>query len=302
MNILDVFQGFQTQEQAIEYLEHARWKGRPVCPYCGSDHVSRHASSDRAMPRMQCQACHKAFAVTVGTIFHGTPIPLRSWFLVLALMLNAKKSSSAYQIARDTGIRRATVWSMMHRIRVAMASDAKQSALLHGIVEADETYIGGKPRKGNRKGGGPKGGHKSKRGRGTDKLPVLGAVERNGRVVAEPAKKSKLNSTVLASFIRRNVDRDASLLITDEYPGYNKIGRTMRHATINHQICYAQGATHTNTIEGFWSLIKRAWYGQHHHYSKEYADLYVSEACYKYNSRKNANAFGEMIGLMVAAA
>src|SRR5207245_3022208 len=99
--------------KAIEYLECVRWHGRPVCPYCKAEQICRHASGDRARARWQCEKCHRAFSATVGTIFHGTHIPLRDWFLLLALMLNAKKSASACQIARDLGVRRPTVWSMM---------------------------------------------------------------------------------------------------------------------------------------------------------------------------------------------
>lgn len=184
MDIAAVFNTFQTQEQAIEYLETVRWKGQQVCPYCGSESVGRHASGDRKGMRWQCRKCTRAFAATVGTIFHGTHIPLRNWYLCIALMLNAKKSASAYQIALDLGMRRPTVWSMMHRIRVAMANDPEQSTLLHGIVEADETSVGAN-RHGRRKiGGGPS----LPRGRGTQKKPVIGLMERGGRVVARPAQ------------------------------------------------------------------------------------------------------------------
>src|SRR6185437_6378115 len=148
MNVIEIFQTFQTQEQAIEYLETVRWRGRTLCPYCDSENVCRHASGDRAMQRWQCWACERSFSVTVGTIFHGTHVSLRNWFLLLELMLNAKKSASACQIARDLGMRRPTVWSMMHRVRMAIANDQAQADLLYGIVEADECYIGGRPRKG----------------------------------------------------------------------------------------------------------------------------------------------------------
>lgn len=301
MNILQVFQNFTTQEQAIDYLENARWHGRVVCPYCTSEKCSRHASGDRKGTRWQCQSCTKAFSVTVGTIFHGTHIPLRNWFLVLALMVNAKKSASACQIARDLGMRRPTVWSMMHRIRVAMADDMEQSRLLHGIVEADETYVGGKPRKGNKRDDDIEGGNKAKRGRGTEKMPVIGVMERGGRVVAKPAGKNKLTCAVLDTFISKHVDLAASLLVTDEYKGYRKIGEKMLHASVNHSVQYVDGLIHTNSMEGFWALVKRAWYGQHHFYSRKYARLYIGEACYKYNARKTKDAFGEMIGLMVGA-
>ena len=165
MDILSIFRSFQTQEQCLAYLEEVRWRGEPVCMYCGSLKVCRHASADRANQRWQCQDCHKAFSVTVGTIFHRTHMPLQTWFMVLALMLNAKKSASACQIARDVGVRRATVWSMMHRVRIAMATDQKQRRLLYGIGEADETFIGGKGKKPNkRRDEDPK---KRRHGRGT---------------------------------------------------------------------------------------------------------------------------------------
>jgi transposase-like protein len=297
MNLIEIFQSFRTQEQAVEYLETVRWRGRPTCPYCSSEAVCRHASGDRAGMRWQCQDCRRAFSAMVGTIFHGTHVPLRNWFLVLGLMLNAKKSASACQVARDVGMRRPTVWSMMHRIRIAMASDPKQNELLHGIVEADETYIGGKPRKRNNH----KEGEKAKTGRGTAKTPVIGVVERGGRVVARPAVDRDVSGLSLAKFLRRHVDTDASLLVTDEWPGYRNIGRTTRHAVVKHRERYADGLTHTNTIESFWALVKRSWYGQHHHYSEKYASLYIAEACFKYNRRGVDSMFAESVAILAAA-
>lgn len=269
MNIIEIFQNFQTQEQAVDYFEGVRWRGKTVCPYCRSESVCRHASGDRAGMRWQCQSCTRAFSVTVGTIFHGTHISLRNWFLVLALMHNAKKSASAYQIARDLGMRRPTVWSMMHRIRNAMANDTLQAELLYGIVEADETYIGGKPRKGNKRND----DEPTKRGRGTKKTPVVGIMERGGRVVAKAFEKRELTSKGLRKFIERFVDTAASVLMTDEFPGYYGMSKVMEHATVNHQYEYSNGIVHTNSIEGFWSLVKRAYYGSHHHYSVKFINL-----------------------------
>jgi transposase-like protein len=297
MNLIELFQTFQTQDQAVEYLEKVRWRGQPTCPYCLSSKVGRHASGDRSMPRWQCRDCTRAFAVTVGTLFHGTHIPLRNWFLVLALMLNAKKSASAYQIARDLDMRRATVWSMMQRIRTAMAADPEQDRLLHGIVEADETYIGGKPRKGNRRDG----DKPNKRGRGTKKAAVIGAVERGGKVVAKVAKPGSLSAKGINKFITRFVDKAGTILITDEYSGYNRVSEHMLHAVINHAQAYADGQIHTNTIEGFWALLKRAWYGSHHHYSRKYMPLYIAESCYKYNRRASTTAFNDSVRLFVGA-
>ena len=297
MNIIDLFQSFQTQEQAIDHLEKVRWHGKPVCPYCKSEEVGTHASPDRKGRRWQCHTCGRAFAVTVGTLFHGTHVPLRDWFLVLALMLNAKKSASAYQIARDLGMRRPTVWSMMHRVRTAMASDPSQEALLFGVVEADETYVGGKPRKGNKRDGDTP----NKRGRGTKKVAVLGVVERGGRVVAKVAQPGDLSAKGIAKFVSRFVDPAGSILISDEYKGYNLVSETMLHAVICHARSYADGLVHTNTIESFWALVKRAWYGSHHHYSRKYMPLYIAEACFKYNRRSSKSAFEDSLRMFVGA-
>jgi transposase-like protein len=219
MNVIELFQSFQNQEQAIEYLEKVRWGNQPFCPYCGSHSVGRHASGDRKIARWQCRDCTRAFAVTVGTLFHGTHVPLRNWFLTLALMLNANKSASAYQISRDLGMRRATVWSMMHRIRTAMAADPEQERLLHDIVDSDETYVGNKPRNGDKRGEGTP----NKRGRGFKKIHNVVAVERNGRVIPRDANVGHLSATVISKFIPRFVDR-AGLLITEGCKGYNHGG------------------------------------------------------------------------------
>ena len=297
MNIVEIFQSFKTQEQAIEHLEKVRWGGQPCCPYCQSKNAGRHSSADRAVARWQCRDCGRAFAVTIGTLFHGTHIPLRDWFLVLALMLNAKKSASAYQIARDIGRRRPTVWSMMHRIRTAMAADPLQEKLLYGIVEADETYVGGKPRKGNKRDD----DKPNKRGRGTKKVPVIGAVERGGKVIARVANPGDLSAKGIMKFLERYVDAAGTMLITDEYKGYNRVNETMLHAVIKHAESYANGLIHTNTIESFWAIIKRAWYGSHHHYSRKYMPLYIAEGCYKYNRRTSKVAFAESLKIFVGA-
>lgn len=296
MKIIQLFQSFQTQEQALAHLEKVRWKNGVECPYCHSKEVGRHASADRAQQRWQCRACTRAFAVTVGTIFHGTHMRLQDWFIVLALMLNAKKSLSAYQVFRDTGIRRATAWRMMQRIRMVMDSDEDQRKLLHGIVEMDETYVGGKPRKTNKK------VDRSKKRGNTSKIRVIGAVERNGHVIAEVSDFARaLSAKGLMDFVRRFVDPAGTLLITDEHPSYGRMKRIINHAQINHQVQYADGETHTNTIESFWALVKRAHYGSHHHYSRKYMPLYIAEASYKFNQRKVNDSFDRTLALMVGA-
>ena len=142
--------------------------------------------------------------------------------------------------------------------------------LLQGIIEADETYIGGKPRKENKK----EDREPAKRERGTDETAVIGAVERGGKVVAEVAKG--LTGRAILEFIRRVVNVRESELMTDEYHAYNPLNHQLKHHVIHHQEQYVDGDKHTNTIEGFWSLIKRAWYGSHHQYSVDYTPLYVA--------------------------
>ncbi len=277
MNLIEVFTRYPDHEACIEHLEQVRWGDAPACPHCGSRHVARKADGDR-VGRWNCHDCHDSYNVLSGTIFSKTKVPLQKWFLAVALMVNAKKSLSSCQLARDLDLNQKTAWFLMQRVRAEMAT--KQSAiLLQGIVEADETYVGGRPRKGNRR----EDDTPSPRGRATKKTPVIGAVERGGNVVAQVA--SDLTGRGVLDFIKDTVSLAGSLLISDEFRSYRSVREHMAHAVIRHKVQYVDGLTHTNTIEGFWSLLKRAWYGQHHHYDRDYTPLYVAEAGWKYNQR-----------------
>ena len=238
--------------------------------------------------RWQCADCRASFKVTCGTVFHGTKIPLQKWFLAIALMMNAKKSLSSYQLSRDLDLKQKAAWYLMTRSRAEMAKKTSP-IVLQGIIEADETYIGGKPRKENKK----EDREPAKRGRGTSKTAVIGAVERGGNVVAQVAEN--LTGRAILEFIRRVVKVKDSELMTDEYHGYRQFAQMMKHEVINHQEQYVEGDKHTNTIEGFWSLLKRSWYGQHHHYSTGYTPLYVAERCYVYNNRHRETIFWKFI-------
>lgn len=292
MNLLEVMKRFPDQESCIEHLEKVRWGDTPQCPHCGSKRVnSRHEKDQNLIGRYNCQDCKASFKVTCGTMFHGTRQPLQKWFLAISLIMNAKKSLSSHQMARDLEMNQATAWSMMQKIRAEMLK--KDSTLLSGVVEADETYIGGKPRKGNKR----KEDKPIKRGRGTDKTSILGVVERGGEVIAKVAKS--LTGWHIMVFIKSVVKIDESELMTDQFKGYLDIGRKMKHHIINHKEHYVDGDVHTNTIEGFWSLLKRAWYGTHHHYSVAYTPLYVAEACYKYNNRGDKDVFWKFLAQVV---
>ena len=287
MDLVKIMETFPTQEACIAYLERLRWQGSPECPQCESTHVRRRNESDTGrIGRWNCHECRSTFKVTQGTIFQGTKIPLQKWFVAIGLMANAKKSLSSCQLSRDIGLPQKSCWRLMMAIRAEMGKD---NVLLQGIVEADETYIGGKRKNDYDK---ESGGFPKKRGRGTPKDVVLGAVARCGKVIAELVPNA--TGETIKTFIKKFVKTDDSKLYTDQYRGYNAIGREMAHETLNRSRQWEKGELHTNTIEGFWSFVKRAWYGSHHHYSTGYTPLYLAEACYKYNYR-DENIFAKLI-------
>jgi len=279
MNIIQVYKQFPSHGDCIAYLEKIRWKYQPVCPYCKSIRVT----SFKKEQRHHCNNCNTSFSVTVGTIFHKTKLDLQKWFLGISLILNAKKGISARQLARDIEVNKNTAWYMEMRIRRAMIEDPE---LMNGFVEMDETYIGGKPRKGKDK--------DIKRGRGSQKkTPVVGMAERGGSVYAKVY--NKLDSKSLSRLVREKVDINNATIITDEFTGYVRLKMFANHQVINHQISYADGNVHTNTIEGFWSLLKRGIVGQYHKVSIRYLNKYICEFCYRYNNRENNLVFEQTI-------
>jgi transposase-like protein len=283
MNIVSIFKQFPTQAHCIAHIEKVKWGNEPTCPYCGSVHCSTiKKEKGYGINRFHCNKCNATFSVLVGTIFQDTKLELQKWFLAIALIANAKKGVSARQLARDLEVNHKTAWSMQMRIRRAMHQDGAQ--LLQGIIEMDETYVGGKPRKGT-------GTHK--RGRGTSKTPVVGMVERGGNVKARVQHKTKLKGKDLKHLVRQHIDRELSTLMTDDYRGYSRMSDIIEHKSVNHSAGqYAiAGGIHTNTIEGFWALLKRGIMGQYHSLSDKYLKRYIDEFCFKYNNRTNPAMF-----------
>jgi transposase-like protein len=223
VNIVKIYEIFPTEADCVAHLERVRWPTGPVCPYCGSTQATARPTEQRH----HCNACNTTFSVTVRTIFHHTHLPLQKWFLAVSLVLNAEKGLSARQLARDIEINKNTAWRIAMQIREAMA-ETEQRTLLQGVVEIDETYVGGKPGKGS--GGNGEGG-KSKRG--------------------------GLKAKRLSMLVRRHVGVKNATLITDEFRGYIGISKFMPHQTIIHQVWYVDGHKHTNTIESSWALLKR---------------------------------------------
>jgi transposase-like protein/IS1 family transposase len=281
---------FPDEDACAAYLVARRWPEGVCCPRCGNPNV--YELKTRKW-HWQCEKCAPdgyRFSHIVGTIFENTNKPLKDWFRVIHLMLTSKKGMSALQIYRFLGFGSyKTAWSMCHRVRVALANEDFEK--LAGIVEVDETFIGGKAK--NR--------HKDDRGDGVGpggptkgKGIVAGAVRRKGNVVARVIANTK--ASTLTSFVNEAVSTKVSLLCTDQWKGYERLDATYPHERVDHANGqYVIGAVHTNTIEGFWSLIKRGMVGTFHKVSKKYLSLYVAEFQFRYNNRLNSDIFGTAI-------
>lgn len=277
-------------EACKAYLVARRWPDGIKCPRCGNADLYD-ASSYKSF-HWQCRECAPdgyRFSCIAGTIFENTNKPLRDWFKITHLILTSKKGMSARQLGRYMGFGSVkTAWLMAHKIRVALIEPEEK---LGGIVEVDETFIGGKA----------KNKHADKR----DGLPgptaggkraiIAGAVRRKGNVVARVVANVK--TATLEAFVSEAVSHKVSLLCTDQWVGYHGLSKKgYPHATIDHAAKeYVVGAVHTNTIEGFWSIIKRGIVGTFHNVSKKYLHLYVAEFQFRYNNRFNDDIFGTAI-------
>jgi len=279
---------FPDEDACKAYLVKRRWPEGVRCPRCGAVKVFPVGS----MPyKWQCYQCapHQGyrFSHIAGTIFENTNKPLRQWFKVVHLMTTSKKGISALQIQRQLGFGSyGTAYSMCHKIRAAMIEPATK---LGGIVEIDETFIGGKDhnRHWNKKSG--KSG-----GEATGKIPVIGAVQRKGNVVARVL--DHLNVAAVHEFVHEVVSNKVSLLATDSWAGYDRLENWYPRGSVDHsKKQYVVGAIHTNTIEGFWSIFKRGLVGTFHKVSAKYLSLYVAEFQFRYNNRSNVDIFGSVI-------
>jgi transposase-like protein len=268
------------------YLKARRWPNGVHCPRCGNPGVyDLHARKWH----WQCTQCAPGgntgyrFSVIAGTIFENTNKPLRDWFKVTHLMLTSKKGISALQIQRQMGFGSyKTAHGMCHKIRTALMQPLEK---LGGIVEMDETYVGGKDE--NRHWDKKKGYHDKK-------IPVIGAVQRKGNVIARVLEN--VTSQTVMDFVGEAISNKVSLLATDSWPGYSDYLSAMPHGKVDHhKRQYVVGAVHTNTIEGFWSIFKRGVVGTFHKVSAKYMALYVAEFQFRYNNRFNANIFDTAI-------
>ena len=278
---------FPDEEACRKYLVARRWPNGVNCPRCGNVKVYNLASGHH----WQCEECSTdgyRFSHIAGTIFENTNKPLRDWYRVTHMMLTSKKGVSALQIMRTMGFGSyKTAWYMCHRIRSALVENDMDK--LGGIVEVDETFVGGKwyNKHWDKRGGGTG-------GIGSGKTAIIGAVRRKGNVVARVIENTA--TAILEGFVNEAVSHKVSLLCTDDHSGYRRLGTAYPHGVIRHSAHqYVVGTIHTNTIEGFWSIFKHGVVGTFHKVSKKYLPLYVVEFQFHYNNRENANIFAEAI-------
>src|ERR1700730_4049942 len=295
MTLRQLMETFPTDDACKDFLFFHRWPdGHPSCPRCGKSETVYNIAQAW---KWECtnKACRKGhayrFSLTAGTIFENTKYPLKTWFEVLWQMLNSKKGVSAMQIQRQIGCKSyQTAWYMCHRLRASMHDpDFKQ---LMGIVEVDETYIGGKQENRHWK------TRQKYRGGGaahTGKTTVIGAISRKGNVVCQIIEDTSADS--LSGFVEKTVADKVTLIATDEAGGYNDLRHFYPHEVIRHRSGeYVRGTVHTNNIENFWILLERGVVGTYHNVSKKYLPLYLAEFQFHHNNRKNPDIFGEIIG------
>ena len=273
-NLYELLQFYSSEEICIKDYEKRMWGNTPICPDCYNTKIYK----INRKYYYKCSKCLKCFTVKHGTIFQNSNIGLRKWFIAIYLMASHKKGISSVQLSKDIGVTQTTAWFMLQKIRHLLFDDNQDK--LEGVIEVDETFVGGKNK--NR--------HKDKKykysqGRSfKDKVPVIGMLQRGGKLVARVIENTSGKS--LIPQLKRHVSRNA-IIVSDEWLGYKSLHKINEHYVIDHNKgFYSDGIACTNGIEGFWSQLKRGIFGIYHKVSKKYLNKYVDEFVYRYNTRK----------------
>lgn len=279
----DLTSYFVTDKKCVEYFEQARWNGERACPHCGG----LRTYTLKGVGKYKCgeKGCRLLFSITTGTYFENTKLPLRKWLIAMYLCLNHKKGVSSLQLAETLGITQKSAWFVLHRLR-AILHEQRPDMLLgeDKMVEVDETFIGGKEvnkhrSKKDKQAPQDRHGHNGKK-------VVVGAMERGGKVRALAIDNASKKS--LEPFVHGNV-KEGARVITDEWSGYRGLKQRYTHDTIQHGAKeYVVGDIHTNTIENFWSVVKRCLYGTYHQVSRKHLQAYLNEFTFRFSTRHNS--------------
>lgn len=270
-NLIQLQRYFSDENTCWEYLEKLRWNHGVVCPFCEHDEHYRFKNSHT----YKCKACKKKFNAKIGTIFENTKIPLSKWFVAIYLATSHKKGISSLQLSKDIGVTQKTAWFILHRIREMLK--AKAPKMLNSMVEIDETYVGGSEQ------------NKPKRKRivhdgYVNKIMVFAVLERKGQVWTKVVPKN--DGKTLKPIIKQHVDK-SNTVVTDGFGAYYGLNKDYKHVVINHaQDQWIDGIYHTNTIEGYFSQLKRGIYGIYHFVSPKHLQRYCNEFSFRYNTRK----------------
>jgi transposase-like protein len=273
-SLIQMMETFSDEQVCIDHLRAIRWKNGAFCPYCGGTKI--YHFSDRRTHK--CGDCRQRFSIKVGTIFEDTKLPLRKWFMAVWLVTSHKKGIASTQLAKDLKITQKSAWFVLHRLRHA-AKTKSFSRPLEGEVEADETYIGGKAANKHKK------DRTGKRGT-AEKTPIIGAVSRNGEVITRVVGNT--DAKTLKTFVQEVVSTKATLLATDDHAGYTGLSANYPHKVVQHSAGeYVRDEVHTQTIDGYWSQLKRQIYGIHHWVSIKHLHRYAEESAWRYNRRQS---------------
>jgi transposase-like protein len=288
IDLCELIERFGDDQQCRNYLEKLRWPHGIVCPKCSGNKISSILKRDQH--NCDNESCRYQFSVTAGTVFHDTHLALVKWLLATFLICQSRKGMSANQLARMLRINYRTAWYLCHRIRHAMAEENPKK--LHGTVEMDETFVGGK-----KHGAGI-------RGRGAEKEIVIGLRQRNGELRFFHAKDAK--SATLAQYTRENVGDDVDVMVTNEWSAYpdamRRTNMIAKHKTIRHKgHVYVDGDIHTNTVESAFSLLKRGIMGTWHRVSAKHLSAYLDEMTWRFNNRTNPFLFRDTMLKLIAS-